>query len=290
MDSNTLIEKILASTTPEEVFNMTTWESEYKRYIILLHPDKCSHPKASEASSILNSYKNNMSEPKYTDDAGTFKLKDNKILFTGEKHLLDRSYRNLAKIKPHMNGPFEHQVPSVIDWRDDDTLHLTFGNRLASITDKTLDEKHVRWIYNKTLSYLTKLSHMGYVHAGITPDSVLVEPEMHGVCIISAYHMKKKGERLTTIPNKYKHWYPASVFSDKTAVPKIDGNLVSRLAFYLLGDKSGHGVKLKGRINDGLYNHLKSEFETMDERYADWQEFLHKFHQTTPKEFYELNL
>ena len=75
--------------------------------------------------------------------------------------------------------------------------------RVASLLDRTLDEKHVRWVLNRMLEFSAWMESIKLIHGGINPDSVLIMPEPHGIQVISFYHLTKLGNKMRTIPGKY---------------------------------------------------------------------------------------
>ena len=114
----------------------------------------------------------------------------------------------------------------------------------------------------------------GYVHCGINPESVFIVPETHGIIITSFYHLSLDDGRLRTISAKYQNWYPTEIFKEKRAKSIIDLELCKRTAAYLLGDKSGLGIKLKKTHNKDFINFLLNSHSNAFECYQAYRKML----------------
>lgn len=164
---------------------------------------------------------------------------------------------------------------------------ITTDGNYYSLINKTLPEEHVRWILNRLLEFSAYMENLGYVHCGINPESLLVNPVNHGINIISFYHTIKTSSKVGTISAKYKNWYPASLFKNKVATSSIDIALSKGIACTLLGDPSGVGVKLKKVISSPLSNFLIQSHNSAYETMIEYKNLLKNNYES---KFYELKL
>lgn len=249
MNATDLILKLQASHRPEDIFTRRNFKKEYLAYIKLLHPDVCSEPGAADAASKLNDLREVM-ESRFLlhDDAGEIRVTDEKtLLFQGDKTLLDKSlqqYRRLMAFKDDAALHFQKYLPASMEWQGD-ALCVRSAHAMVPLSGLQLPREHVTWVTSRMLEWVSWLHQVGYSHNGINPESICLVPESHGIIITSFYHLAPLNSKLNTIAGGYLPWYPSSVFSDKKAIPGIDLSLLKSTALALLGDASGHGVKLK---------------------------------------------
>ena len=245
-----IIQKINKSKTFTEVFtDLSNWLAEYKQYAKQIHPDVCHEAGAKDALSKLNVYKDELEKGKtHIDDAGTITYKVCKTTIEGNKPVLEFSLKNFNKLlsyKDKMDLDFQRYIPKSAKL---DNTTLAFEHTLRCIplsSVGTLPQAHVNWILSRMLEFIAYINKKGFVHAGINPDSVYVEPINHGINVISFYHMTQLNKKLGTASGKYLYMYPDHVKVDKLAKPDIDIELCKRTAIYLLGDKSGIGTCLR---------------------------------------------
>jgi hypothetical protein len=249
MNATDLILKLQSSHRPEDIFTRRNFKKEYLAYIKLLHPDICSEPGASDATSKLNDLREVM-ESRFLlqDDAGAIRVADEKtLLFQGDKTLLNKSlqqYRRLMAFKDDAALHFQKYLPASMEWQGD-ALCVRSAHTMVPLSGLQLPREHVSWVTSRLLEWVSWLHQVGYSHNGINPESVCLVPESHGIVITSFYHLAPLNSKLSTISGAYLPWYAPSVFDQKKAVSGIDLGLLQRTALYLLGDPSGHGVKLK---------------------------------------------
>lgn len=242
-----LIDSILQAQSLLALFKTTDYKSVYREAVKLLHPDLCYLPAAADALIRLNELRLQYEKGRViTDDAGSIWSKDETVIFRGDSHLLEKSYRNLLQLK-HLRGEaashFQHYLPTHV--RLSNTIEAQFSHRALPLYGLQLPQEHVNWILSRLLEVVAWLAEEGFVHGGINPKSVFIVPETHGIILTSFYHMTREGERLRTVSAAYKNWYPASIFTDKRATSLIDIECCKRTAAYLLGDPSGLGIRLQ---------------------------------------------
>lgn len=273
MDTDALIDKILKANHPLDVFHRLSYKKEYLQMMKLLHPDVCTHPKATDAVSKLNGLRVRLEEMLVMeDDAGTFEqLNETTIVFSGDKQLLQRSYEQYERLMAFTDAAslhFRKYLPSAMSWKGDQLVVHT-AERVVPFMHLSLPQHHVTWITSRMYELMAWFHQVGMCHAGISPASLFVVPKTHGIVCASFYHLVPLDTKLLTVSGKYLSWYPSVVFTEKRAVPYVDISLVQRTALYLLGDESGNGVKLKKTCNEQLIDFLITphyqSFETFDQ-------------------------
>lgn len=161
------------------------------------------------------------------------------------------------------------------------------SNRVQA-THAAMDPKHVGWIGSRLLELVAFFHKSGFVCAGVTPDTVFIVPETHGIVLVPLVHMAPTGSRLKTIAGSWLPFYPSTIRKDPQARPELDVNMVLRLLVWLLGDKSGHGALLYSRgVDARLVRFLLRTPGPAFETYQAWRDLLHtlygspKFHKMT---------
>lgn len=295
MNDIDVINKIMKASKPSDVFS-DDWKKEYVQFSKLIHPDACSHPSAMDAMTKLNEYKQLISNGvTYTDEAGDFNVFENRIerdITDDNKELLMKSYNTYRKImsfndKSLKDHFYKYLPKSMVIAGNKMTIYL--HERSIPLTNNTLPQVHVNWIFSRMFEFNLWFSQKGYAHLGYNPTSVFVVPSTHGVAITSFYHVTKIGQKVDTISAKYKMWYPTRLFNEKIAKPDIDLELCKKTAIYLLGDKSASGAKLKRdkNVNQPLLTFLMTKhMNTVD----DYDQFRNILAKNFKKKFYVLDL
>ena len=270
-----IIDVIIRTEKLSDILDMANFKDSYKSTVLLIHPDRCSHPLASDAMAKLNMLKERFEQGVVIrDDAGEFNTNDYTVRFKGDKAAIKNSCQNynLVHLKKHdAANLIARYIPESMSM-DGDELVVKLNTRAIPLLNLNLPQEHVNWILSRILEFSVYLNNMGYMHGGISPESIFVEPENHGIQVVSFYHMTRIGERVKTYSAPHKNWYPPSLFDTKIATSKVDLELAKKIAIYLLGDKSGSGVKLKKTHNEAFVNFVISQ------------------HSNFPDKFYPLNL
>jgi hypothetical protein len=289
-----LIEKVLKSNKPSDIFP-DDWRKDYLRFSKLIHPDACSHPKASDAMAIINHYKDVIENGTgYIDEAGAFRVFEKKIVYgvtDANRKLITKSVNNynlLMGKHDKASESFHRYLPESMVL-ENDKLTINLKDRAIPLTGLKLEQKHVNWLFSRMFEFVLWLRQVNYSHMGMNPTTVFVVPETHGIIIISFYHMSVLFKKAETISAKYKMWYPTSLFINKMATPDIDLELSKKIALYLLGDKSAAGTKLKLEkdVNQELLTFLLTKHENHVDEYKEYRKLLAK---NFEKKFYSLNL
>jgi len=260
MDAAATIAYILASTRAGQVLPRATHRAEYRRLVRALHPDVCALPGAADAVARLNAYAAQLAAlDAPTDDAGPLRvLPDQRLRFEGDPALLRTStanYQRLLALRDPASAHFRKYLPAALAW-EGPALLLATAAPVVPLAGLVLPPKHVAWVLSRLLELTAWLHQSGFVHAGLVPEALALDPANHGLVVLSFYHLTSLGGPLTTISGKYRPWYPDAVFADKRATPGLDLTLVQRTAIGLLGDASGHGVRLRGTVDERLLTFL----------------------------------
>jgi len=295
---NNYINKILSATWYPDICKN---HNDYKVLARYLHPDLTNDSHAAIALSHLNNLKADFENGfEFNDESGEFRSNYIDHCWSGNYDLLKTSKLNYDKIvftaKSNFDGKsfihFMQYMPSNLNF---DNKKLIYKSRYRSIPlskvirllpDKDKN-KHVNWIYSRLVEYVVMLESLGITHAGINPDSVFIIPEIHGIKVISFYHVCT--EKVKTITSKYKNYYPSTMFDTKEAGSYVDLSLIKKTAICALGDTSGSGVKLRGEedINQNVLNYLMLPENNAFSSMRAWRDILnHNF----IKEFVELKI
>lgn len=278
MKAEDLLIQIQKASQPEDLLSRSNYRKQYLSYLKLLHPDVCSLVGANEAVEKLNAFREYMEQfSQFEDDAGRMLQTDEKTLvFRGDRALLVKSlenYRRLKQLNDESARHFHKYLPTSVAL-EADQLRVTHSHRLVPLTHLHLPQEHVSWILSRMFELVSWFHQVGYCHAGIHPESIAVVPETHGIVCLSFYHMQPLDTRLSTISGKYMDWYPQLVFDRKQALPYIDVSLAQRTALYLLGDKSGNGIKLKNTCNEQLIDFLITPHYQAYSTYEEYRKLL----------------
>lgn len=101
-----------------------------------------------------------------------------------------------------------------------------------------VDPKDFAWIFRRMLYSLSNLIDMNIVHGAVTPESVLIHPEMHGLLLRDWQYSVSLGVPLEAIPAEYQSFYPKSVFSHEVVTSSLDILLAAKTAETILSENS----------------------------------------------------
>jgi serine/threonine protein kinase len=275
-----IIEKLKSSKSYIEAFtDLSNWLAEYKQMAKLIHPDICHETGAKEALAKLNQWKEELEKGKtYFDDAGTVTYKPTVCSIQGNELVLKQSlnnYNKLMSFKERMDIDFQRYIPKSGKLIDNSKLDFNLSNRCIPLsTIGSLPQGHVNWILSRMLEFIGYIHKKGYIHAGINPDSVYVEPINHGINVMSFYHMTEANKKLSTASGKWIYMYPDHIKTKKLATPDIDIELCKRTAVCLLGDKSGIGTCLRKTHNLAFLDFINKKHDDPIEAFFDYRKML----------------
>ncbi len=282
MTTTELINNINKAKSYIDIFtDLTNWNNDYKNFVKKIHPDVCKELGAANAVSKLNSFKEELEKGKsHIDDAGTITYNINKCIIEGDTNVLKYSLDNYSKLmnfKEKIDLDFQRYIPKSILLKSNSSLEINLGLRSLPLSAvEILPLEHVLWILSRMLEFTAYMHKRNFVHAGINPDSVYIEPINHGVNIISFYHTTELNKKLATASGKYLYFYPEHIRTNKIATGDIDIELCKRTAIYLLGDKSGIGTSLRKTISIPFLDFINTRHTDPIQTFLDYREMLKK--------------
>ncbi len=290
-----LIDKLVKSTKPSDIFIGDDWKKLYHSYCKLIHPDYNPNSKAAEAMAKMNFYKDVLENGlQFIDEAGPFRVFEKHIEYPvtdDNRKLIKKSVDNYNFLKSKhdkASESFHRYLPESM-LLEKDKLTINLKDRSIPLTGRKLEQIHVNWLFSRMFEISLWLRQIDRVHMGLNPTTVFVVPETHGIIIISFYHMSIINKKAETISAKYKMWYPTDLFIRKIATADVDLELCKKIALYLLGDKSAAGTKLKmdKDVNQVVLNFLLTKHQNTPEEYKQYRELLAK---NFEKKYYPLDL
>ncbi len=143
-----------------------------------------------------------------------------------------------------------------------------------------LNGRDVAWIYKRLLVAMGNAHELGLVHGGINLDSILIEPDQHGLLLTNWQYAVEIGERLKAYPKSSRAYYPEYVFQKQPLTADLDIALASRTMLKLGGDVLPKPMQIFFKACTGTNNppaaQLLAEFNTLLERVYGEPKF-HKF-------------
>lgn len=282
MTDKELIDVLIKSKKPSDIFKGDDWKKIYLTYSKLIHPDYHPNSLAAEAMTKMNQYKEILENGvSYVDEAGSFKVFEKRVEYEvtdKNSKLLTKSYNNyklLKSMRDEASLSFHRYMPENMYFKDNKFI-ITLNDRVVPLTGLQLPQKHINWIFSRMFEYSLWLKQSNYVHLGINPTSVFVVPETHGIVVMSYYHMTSINCKVETISAKYKMWYSSTLFTKKIATSDIDLELCKKIAIYLLGDKSSAGTILRknDQVNQNMLNFLLIKHQNTRKEYIQYREML----------------
>lgn len=151
--------------------------------------------------------------------------------------------------------------------------------QVASYYPNGIDPKDMAWIFRRLLVPLGATHRAGYLHGALTPQHVLIHPEMHGLALIDWTHavpVPKDGEPGVPLADYDSTWFPAE--ADTTHVgTHSEVFMAANLMSWLLGGDPANLVLPSGlprEIRIFLSVCLKADWER---RPDDAWKVLHDF-------------
>jgi hypothetical protein len=283
MEVKELVKKILSAKSIKELVDINDYATSWKNIMKQIHPDVYKESDASTVSARFMQLKDLWENGwVFDDDSGTVRIKEDIITFEGTADLIKKSQQNYERIYRMANDNFKRYLPNKFIGNT-----VTLDDNFLSLKDVDLPEEHARWVLSRLLEFSGYMESVGYVHAGLTLDSFLVNPKTHGIKVISFYHMKPINSKLETVSAKFYRLYPSAVFDKKLAEPKIDLELAKRTICFILGDKSGMGVKLKKTVSAPFIEFLLKTNSNSIEAFIEWRKLLKDNYES---KFYPLEL
>ena len=257
----------------------------FREMLKVVHPDKCKHPRAQEATNrLLEMFRHFTSGTTFTDDSGDFLTNGHWVLFQGDKQVVAHAKRNQLEVAAGATEHLKRYMP--YGWDSDHSFLLV--NRAIPLVNLTLPQDHVNWVVSRLLEFCLLLHrHTGRAHLGLTPAQVMLVPETHGIAVAGFYHTTGLNARVSTISAAYRHWYPGQLLRDKKATENADLEMVKRMGAYLLGDRSGLGTALRKTHHQEFVDFL---LNSDDDSLACYEKYREMLDRNFPSQFIHLNL
>jgi serine/threonine protein kinase len=80
----------------------------------------------------------------------------------------------------------------------------------------------VAWIFKRVLVALGFAADNGIVHGAVTPDHIMIHPEMHGLVLVDWSYSVETDHPIRAIVPKWREFYPAEVFAKKNVNAGLD--------------------------------------------------------------------
>lgn len=291
MEAAEIIDKVNKAVKLEDIFpDLRKGNIDHKSVIVPIHPDRCKIGGAEEAfkkvNEMLQEWKKGGKE--FKDESGSFTFNGYEAVYKGDitPEILIWSGENFDQMKKRFPEHFYKYIPLAITDTSNGTVSQ-FKDRAVCLSGLELPQEHVNWVLSRMLEFCVMLHDGDRVHAGLCPESVFLVPETHGIIVGTFYHLSQRGKKVGTINGKYKDWYPSELFSNKVATERIDLEMVKKIAIYLLGDRSGVGTKLRGKVNGNFLNFVLKGHSNSLEAYREYRTMLAK---NFKQEFHILNI
>lgn len=98
-----------------------------------------------------------------------------------------------------------------------------------------LDGRHLAWIFKRLLTVLGFSHRQNIIHGAVLPCHVSIHAAGHGLQLAGWGRSVAVGQRIRTVPARYRDWYPAEVQHQRPARPATDLFLAARCLVYLAG-------------------------------------------------------
>lgn len=98
-----------------------------------------------------------------------------------------------------------------------------------------LNGRDIAWMFKRILIAIANSHDQKFIHGAINLDTILIQPEQHGVVLVGWEYSIEKGDYLKAIPQKYKNLYPDYVFKKETTPPSLDILLAAKTMEQLFG-------------------------------------------------------
>lgn len=283
MSQQETIDKIRSAVMLEQLIDITKFDEEAKKILMQVHPDRCSLPGANDAFLKINKLRTEFKDGfVYPDDIGD--VTTNRYWVTikdlSSTGYLQKSYDNYLKLLNSKTPASElirkMNLPNNVTLKDD-LLKMDLPGRAVPLKDISgLKQEHLNWLFSRLLDFSACIAASGFIHGGITPESVYVLPKEHGVCMTTYYHMHQVGQPIKSASGLHFNWYPKEITSTGEKIKQgscIDLEMAKKCVIWAAGDKSGSGTMLRKTLHPGFVDMLLSHDEDPVElrsRYREW--------------------
>lgn len=197
-----------------------------------------------------------------------------------DNDLMGNMATTLRQLKNDVPDQYQAFFPKFIEKL---MIAQTDGNRAAVVVSHTegmysLDEvlkaypqglhgRDVAWMFRRMLVAVGNAADAGFVHAAVTPESVFVHPEQHGLILTQWQYAVKGGQSLVAIPGKRRDMYPTYALEKKPVNTSLDLSMCAKTSLMLMCDSGPKAMRafFKGCQSERLpeAKYLLAEFDEL---------------------------
>jgi hypothetical protein len=182
-----------------------------------------------------------------TFDAGN---KQAELLVTrnpADEDLAENNVYKVKELKEKVPDGFKMYFPSYIEtfrWKQGNRNfivtaldHMDGFYTLAQVKERYPNGVHPKdfaWMFRRMLVAAGNTRDAGLVNGAITPESLIIHPEKHGLVLQDWGYAVHEGEPLTAIPAEYKSMYPQYALDKKPVDYRLDILMLAKTAETLL--------------------------------------------------------
>lgn len=147
--------------------------------------------------------------------------------------LLDSEVQHLRRMADAVLKD-EHDIPEVVAFDAEGAVYhynteflclpeqLVTLEKLAEDYHHALPVKAIGWLWRRILGSLMRPHTLGIVHAGLTPENILVDVYNHRIVVIDWKFASINESVIDTIPDEWADLYPPEVMAREKPTPAID--------------------------------------------------------------------
>lgn len=96
-------------------------------------------------------------------------------------------------------------------------------SKIAAYYDNQMQEKQIAWIWRRLLAAVGFAHTNGIIHAGITPDNILIEPRQHGLVLIDWTFSSRHQQVVRSVSAPWADTiYPQDIRDKSAPLPSLD--------------------------------------------------------------------
>ena len=109
---------------------------------------------------------------------------------------------------------------------------------------KGINGRDVAWIFKRMLVSIGNAHDVNLVHGGISDETFMIHPELHGLILKDWHYSVETNLALTAINSKVKASYPESVFNKLPQDYRLDVRMAAKIAQDLLEDRAPRQLRI----------------------------------------------
>jgi hypothetical protein len=255
-----VIDRIMAATSPDELFGTDDPGREFRRLARLVHPDVAG-PSATAAFARLAALWHDRDDPpraeKWSGDlANLYEVHNGLLKLVRDpscNDLIEREALALRALADRGDPRYLPYVPRLVEtYRHRDArgvlrrgnviaVSATGLHSLAEVAARRpdgLDPRDAAWMWRRLLVALGLAHRAGRVHGAVVGEHVLIQPDEHGVVLVDWCYSAGRGERVPAIVPRHRDRYPAEVLDRGEVGPGTDLAMTAGLMLDLMAGKT----------------------------------------------------